>query len=69
MFLVSALITGGILFPLYIGSLNPLSIMGIVVAVSAIATGLEAFSKYGLDNLTVPIGSATLCYSLVQWSL
>jgi phytol kinase len=33
---------------------------------AAIATGLEAFSKFGLDNLTVPIGSAIACFLLVQ---
>jgi phytol kinase len=32
----------------------------IPIAVALAATGLEAFSKLGIDNLTVPLGSATL---------
>lgn len=34
------------------------------LAIAAVATGLEAFSKYGIDNLTVPIGSAAIAYLL-----
>lgn len=33
-------------------------------AVAIAATGLEAFSKLGIDNLTVPLGSAALCFLL-----
>ncbi len=33
---------------------------------AAIASGLEAFSKFGIDNLTVPIGSALTCFGLVH---
>ena len=69
MFCVSLLITGMILFPIYTGQLSIFSSVGIMIGVSAIATGLEAFSKYGLDNLTVPIGSAGLCYGLVHLCL
>jgi phytol kinase len=36
---------------------------------AAIATGLEAFSKFGIDNLTVPIGSAIACFALGQMLL
>lgn len=35
------------------------------LAVALVATGLEAFSKWGIDNLTVPVGSAALCYWLI----
>lgn len=35
--------------------------------VAAIATGLEAFSKFGIDNLTVPLGSAFLAFFLCAW--
>lgn len=35
---------------------------GSAIAVSLIATVLEAFSKFGIDNLSVPLGSAALCY-------
>lgn len=34
-------------------------------AIALIATALEAFSKLGIDNLTVPIGSAILAYLLL----
>ncbi|MGF1571078.1 MAG: diacylglycerol/polyprenol kinase family protein [Nodosilinea sp.] len=36
-----------------------------VVAIAA--TLLETLSFYGLDNLTVPLGSAALAYGLVEW--
>lgn len=36
------------------------------VAIASIATALEAFSKLGIDNLTVPLGSAALGYYLSQ---
>ncbi len=34
--------------------------------VAAVATGLESFSKFGLDNLSVPLGSGFLSFALVQ---
>ena len=37
--------------------------------VAVIATALEAFSKLGIDNLTVPLGSAGLCYFIVNFFL
>jgi phytol kinase len=36
------------------------------VAVALVATGLEAFSMFGIDNLTVPLGSALLSFVLSQ---
>ena len=47
------------------------SVSGIIVILS-IGVGisaalLEAFSKFGLDNLTVPIASAAIAYGLVNW--
>lgn len=45
---------------------NPLTWM-IAVVVAAIATGSETFSKYGIDNLTVPLSSATVAFFLNQW--
>lgn len=36
------------------------------VAVALVATSLEAFSKFGIDNLTVPLGSAALGFVLSQ---
>lgn len=38
----------------------------ISLVVALVATGLEAFSKYGIDNLTVPIGSAAISFFLSQ---
>ena len=39
-------------------------IISVIVAISA--TTLETFSKLGIDNLTVPVGSAALCFYLQQ---
>jgi phytol kinase len=39
----------------------------ISLLVALLATGLEAFSKFGIDNLTVPLGSAFMSFALVQW--
>jgi phytol kinase len=38
----------------------------ISLAVALLATALEAFSLLGIDNLTVPLGSAALAFFLVQ---
>ncbi len=38
----------------------------IPVAIAIAATGLEAFSRYGIDNLTVPLGSAAIAFLLNQ---
>ncbi|MBD2107942.1 diacylglycerol/polyprenol kinase family protein [Nodosilinea sp. FACHB-13] len=37
------------------------------VVVAIAATLLETLSFYGLDNLTVPLGSAALAYGLMSW--
>ncbi|WP_293142945.1 diacylglycerol/polyprenol kinase family protein [Okeania sp. SIO3I5] len=39
----------------------------VAIPVAFAATGLETLSKVGLDNLTVPLGSATLCFVLNQF--
>jgi phytol kinase len=56
-----------------VSSLILLSVQGNVwqtwlvpVAIALFATGLEAFSKLGIDNLTVPLGSAALGFFLSQ---
>lgn len=41
----------------------------VAVVVGAIATLLEALSQWGIDNLTVPLGSAGASFVLVQWLL
>jgi phytol kinase len=66
MLFTSFIITGGISW--YLGETLEMSAT-IAAAVAVIATGLEAFSKYGVDNLTVPLGSAFLFYGLTQFSL
>lgn len=39
--------------------------VAIALLVSLCGTGLETFSKFGIDNLTVPIGSAAIAFGLV----
>ncbi len=39
------------------------------IAVAFAAAGLEAFSKFGVDNFTVPIASGTLCFLLNEFWL
>lgn len=41
--------------------------IAIAIVVAIVATSLEAFSWMGIDNLTVPVGSALLAYSLCHW--
>lgn len=38
----------------------------VAIAVAVVASSLEAFSKFGIDNLTVPLGSAALGFILIQ---
>lgn len=63
MALVSGLISALILFGVY-GGVWQVAAIALVVAVAAAV--LEAFSKYGIDNLTVPLGSAAVAYWLSQ---
>ncbi|BAU41437.1 diacylglycerol/polyprenol kinase family protein [Leptolyngbya sp. O-77] len=42
------------------------ALWGVAALVAIAATVLETFSKWGIDNLTVPIGSALLAYALVE---
>lgn len=41
-----------------------LAILAVSLTVAIAATALETFSKYGVDNLTVPLGSAAIAYLL-----
>jgi phytol kinase len=36
------------------------------VLVALVATGLESFSKFGIDNLSVPLGSSFLSFALIR---
>ena len=38
----------------------------VAAIVATLATALEAFSKLGIDNLTVPLASALICYGCYQ---
>jgi phytol kinase len=58
-FIVSSLILLSLL-----GGTWQLVVISLIVALAA--TGLEAFSKYGVDNLTVPVGSAAIAFALSQ---
>jgi phytol kinase len=40
------------------------ALLGVAGAIALGATLLEAFSKWGIDNLTVPLGSAAIAYGL-----
>jgi phytol kinase len=64
MAIASAIVCSTILIPTY-GLSWPIGIISMLVAI--VATGLEAFSKFGIDNLTVPLGSAFMSFVLVQW--
>lgn len=61
---MSGIVTGLVLL---IAS-NPLAIaIPVAISTALIATGLEAFSRWGIDNLTVPVGSAIAAFLLCQW--
>lgn len=63
MTIVSYAVSSLILLAVY-GNCWQVWLISLVVAV--VATGLEAFSKFGIDNLTVPLGSAVTCFLLSQ---
>jgi phytol kinase len=63
MAIASLIVSSTILFWVY-GFSWPIAMIALLVAL--IATGLEAFSKFGIDNLTVPLGSAFVSFGLIQ---
>jgi phytol kinase len=63
MALISFVVSASILLTTQ-GNLWQVWLISLIVAI--VATTLEAFSKYGIDNLTVPIGSAAIAYFLTQ---
>jgi phytol kinase len=63
MAIVSAIVTLAILLPLG-GSPERVWPTALIVGLSA--AGLETWGKLGIDNLTVPIGSAAIAYGLMQ---
>ncbi|MDX2212701.1 MAG: SEC59/DGK1/VTE5 family protein [Oculatellaceae cyanobacterium bins.114] len=58
---VASFVVSGLLLSIQGGGWLAWAIAG-VIAIAAM--GLEAFSKYGIDNLTVPVGSAALAFWL-----
>lgn len=66
MLLASFMVGGGVLISVYGLTLSSLAI---ALLTALFATTLEAFSKLGIDNLTVPLGSALLAYGLGLWWL
>jgi len=62
-----ALVSYAVSLSILLGTVgNVWQIWLISLAVSLVATGLEAFSKFGIDNLTVPTGSAAIAFFLSQ---
>lgn len=43
------------------------AVWAIALASALTATLLESVSKYGIDNLSVPLGAAAVCYWLSSW--
>jgi phytol kinase len=64
MFLVSFFVSNLILLAVQ-GNIWQTWVFAAVVAL--VATTLEAFSKFGIDNLTVPLGSAAIAFFLNQF--
>lgn len=64
MFVVSYIVSSLILLGVQ-GNLGSTWLVSLIVALAA--TALEAFSYLGIDNLTVPLGSAALAYFLVHY--
>lgn len=63
MAIASVIVSGSILSFTY-GLSWPCILIAVLVAL--VATGLESFSKFGLDNLSVPLGSGFLSFALVR---
>jgi phytol kinase len=63
MTIVSGIVSAIVLMTL---PLPGMVIFGIAIAVAITSTILEAFSKLGLDNLTVPLGAAACSFWLSQ---
>jgi phytol kinase len=66
---ITMAIVSTIVCTLILGSTIGFSIPIILIAltIGIFSSGLEAFSKFGIDNLTVPIASAAIADVLVFW--
>jgi len=60
-----AAVSFGVTLPILLSLGDPVGFaVPIALVVAAVAAGLEAFSKFGIDNLTVPLGSAAIAFLL-----
>lgn len=64
MLIISYLVCN-IILCMTVGSTWQIWCVSLIVAI--VATGLESFSLWGMDNLTVPVGSAAIAYTLVKF--
>lgn len=60
MFLFSFIVSVVILY-----TFNPINIIFFSLIIAIVSTALEAFSPYGFDNLTVPLGTSLFYYLLI----
>jgi phytol kinase len=63
MVIVSTIVTLAILVPT---AGNQWQNWVVAIVIGVVAAGLESWSQFGIDNLTVPIGSAAIAYGLMQ---
>ncbi len=66
MMVMSFLVTS-IMLLITVGLTGQILLIALIVAL--LATALESYSKLGIDNLTVPVGSAAICFYLSHWLL
>ena len=66
---VTMAVVSTVVCALVLSTTTPVSGMVLILSlfVGIAAALLEAFSKFGLDNLTVPIASAAIAYGLMNW--
>jgi phytol kinase len=65
MFVVTLLVIIGFSVGYQIDSLWSLSWWIGLVVVALVSTAIEAFTPFGLDNITVPLGTAVLAYLML----
>lgn len=63
---LTMLVVSGAVAMAVLGSQGYAGVLGVGGGVAIAATALESFSKYGVDNLTVPLGSGAIAFLLTQ---
>jgi phytol kinase len=53
------------LLAIHCGASMPIVLIGVIVAL--VSTGLETFSHWGIDNLTVPVGSSLAAFCMAHF--